>query len=70
MNGASAGLVTSFILSWFGFLAVMASLAELASLAPTSSGQYHWVYLLAPKSSRKLLSYLTGQLEVLLCNIA
>ncbi|KAI1371399.1 amino acid/polyamine transporter I [Hypoxylon crocopeplum] len=63
-NGGSAGLVTSFILSWVGFLAVMTPLAELASMAPTASGQYHWVYMLAPKSARKLLSYLTGWLSV------
>ncbi|KAM7213536.1 Amino acid/polyamine transporter I [Rhypophila decipiens] len=63
-NGGSAGLVTSFVLSWVCFLATMAPLAELASMAPTSSGQYHWAYMLAPKSSRKLLSYLTGWLSV------
>lgn len=60
-NGGSAGLVTSFILSWFGFLAVMTPLAELASMAPTASGQYHWVFILAPKSTRKMMSYLTGK---------
>lgn len=59
-NGGSAGLITSFILSWVGFLAVMTPLAELASMAPTSSGQYHWVFMLAPRSARNLLSYLTG----------
>ncbi|GAW16742.1 hypothetical protein ANO14919_061790 [Xylariales sp. No.14919] len=63
-NGGSAGLVTSFILSWAGFLAIMVPLAELASMAPTSSGQYHWVFMLAPKRSRVLLSYLTGWLSV------
>ena len=28
--------------------------------APTSGGQYYWVALLAPKSSRRFLSYMTG----------
>jgi hypothetical protein len=64
-NGGSAGLITSFFLSWFGFLAVMTSMAELASMAPTSAGQYHWVYMLAPRSMRKLLSYLTGTFCIL-----
>ena len=36
-------------------------MAELASIAPTSSGQYHWVYMLSPPSVRKILSYLTGE---------
>ena len=30
--------------------------------APTSGGQYHWVSMLAPRSSRKFLSFLTGWL--------
>jgi amino acid transporter len=59
-NGGSAGLFYSYLLSWAGFLAVMTSMAELASMAPTSSGQYYWVYILAPKPIRKLLSYITG----------
>jgi choline transport protein len=63
-NGGSAGLVTSYILSWAGFLAIMTPLAELASMAPTSSGQYHWVYMLAPASYRKFLSYLTGAFSI------
>ncbi|KAI0911324.1 amino acid/polyamine transporter I [Ustulina deusta] len=63
-NGGSAGLVTSFVLDWAGFMAIMIPLAELASMAPTSSGQYHWVFMLAPRNSRVLLSYLTGWLSV------
>ncbi|XXH02250.1 hypothetical protein Hte_008619 [Hypoxylon texense] len=42
----------------------MTPLAELASMAPTASGQYHWVFMLAPKSSRTMMSYLTGWLSV------
>ncbi|KAI0536257.1 amino acid permease-domain-containing protein [Xylaria digitata] len=53
-NGGSAGLVTSFVLDWAGFMAIMIPLAEFASMAPTSSGQ----------NSRVLLSYLTGWLSV------
>lgn len=33
--------------------------------APTAGGQYHWVAMLAPKSSQKILSYITGWLTVL-----
>lgn len=29
-------------------------------MAPTAAAQYHWVYMLAPKSSRNLLSFVTG----------
>ncbi len=31
-NGGPAGLIYSFLIAWIGFLAVMASLAELASM--------------------------------------
>lgn len=28
--------------------------------APTAGGQYHWVAMLAPPGSHKILSYMTG----------
>lgn len=34
--------------------------ADRASRAPTSGGQYHWAAMLAPYSSHKFLSYITG----------
>lgn len=33
--------------------------------APTAGGQYHWVAMLAPKSSQKIVSYITAWLTVL-----
>lgn len=33
-------------------------------MAPTSGGQYHWVSMLAPPSTRKFLGYLTGWLTL------
>jgi amino acid transporter len=35
-------------------------ISELASMAPTSGGQYHWCAMLAPPKYMKILSYLTG----------
>jgi choline transport protein len=32
---------------------------------PTSGGQYHWVFMLAPRNSKKLLSYVSGWLTLL-----
>lgn len=63
-NGGSAGLVYGFLIVWAGTAAVFASLSELASMAPTAGGQYHWVSMLAPVSSRKFFSYVTGWLTV------
>lgn len=36
-------------------------LAELASMAPTSGGQYHWAAMLAPANCQKFLSFITGK---------
>jgi choline transport protein len=35
-------------------------IGELSSAIPTAGGQYHWVSSLAPRSSKRFLSYLTG----------
>lgn len=63
-NGGPAGVIYGFLFVWFGNLCVFSTLSELASMAPTSGGQYHWVSMLAPPSSRRFLSYLTGWLTV------
>ncbi|KAH6707652.1 amino acid/polyamine transporter I [Leptodontidium sp. MPI-SDFR-AT-0119] len=64
-NGGPAGLVYGFIFAWLGSLAVVASLAEMASMMPLSGGQYHWVSILAPGRWAKFLSYTTGWLTVI-----
>ena len=38
--------------------------------APTAGGQYHWVSMLAPYSSRKLFSYVTGRFKSLRSSLA
>ena len=42
-NGGTAGSIYVVLISYIGFLAVYSSMAEMASMAPTSGGQYHWV---------------------------
>lgn len=39
-------------------------MSELASMMPTSGGQYFWVSVLAPESSRKFAGYLIGWLTI------
>ncbi|KAI3324961.1 amino acid transporter-like protein [Xylariaceae sp. AK1471] len=63
-NGGPSGIIYGFLLVWAGTLSVFITLSELASMAPTSGGQYHWVYMLAPPSTRKFFSYITGWLLV------
>lgn len=64
-NGGPSGLLYSYLASFICFTAVVASMAEMASMAPTSGGQYHWVSEFAPTQFQKRLSYLTGWLSVL-----
>ncbi|EAT80001.1 hypothetical protein HBH56_076530 [Parastagonospora nodorum] len=64
-NGGTAGLIWGYFIVMAGFGFVVASLAEMASMAPTAGGQYHWVSEFAPSSCQKFLSYIVGWLGVL-----
>ncbi|KAF2241287.1 amino acid transporter [Trematosphaeria pertusa] len=64
-NGGTAGLIWGYLIVMTGFGFVSASLAEMASMAPTSGGQYHWVSEFAPRSCQRFLSYVVGWLGVL-----
>ncbi|KAI0416382.1 amino acid transporter [Xylaria grammica] len=61
----SGGVIWTFLISWVGITSVYTVIAELSSMAPTAGGQYHWVALMAPKSCRNFLSYLTAWLTTL-----
>lgn len=65
INGGTGGLIWTYIGTLFGFLAAIISMAEMASMAPTTGGQYHWVSEFAPRSAQKFLSYIVGWLCVL-----
>ena len=49
---------------WLGNISVFITMGELASMIPTAGGQYHWVNVLAPESSKKFLNYVTGKLTL------
>ncbi|KAK3984857.1 GABA permease-like protein [Cladorrhinum sp. PSN332] len=65
INGGPAGLIWSFVWTWFGMSTVILSLAEMASIAPTAGGQYHWVSEFSPPSVQKPLSYFIGWMSTL-----
>ncbi|KAJ4363456.1 hypothetical protein N0V83_009749 [Neocucurbitaria cava] len=65
IDGGPAGLIWSFVWTWFGFSTVMLSLAEMASMAPTAGGQYHWVSEFAPPTIQKPASYFIGWMSTL-----
>ncbi|PYH93788.1 amino acid transporter [Aspergillus ellipticus CBS 707.79] len=62
VDGGTAGFIWGFVVVTVGVLLLFASLAEMASMAPTAGGQYHWVSEFAPRSCQKFLSYITGWL--------
>ena len=64
-NGGIAGLWWSFFWTFIGFGLIIISLAEMASMAPTTGGQYHWVSEFAPPKYQRVLSYLTGWMSSL-----
>lgn len=47
------------------YSSIVASLAEMASMAPTSGGQYHWTSEFAPEKYQKFLSYCSGWMSTL-----
>ena len=64
-NGGPSGLIYTYIVIFIGFSLVYTSMAEMASMAPTSGGQYHWVSEFAPRRYQKPMSYFIGWLSVL-----
>ncbi|KAL4988635.1 amino acid/polyamine transporter I [Aspergillus falconensis] len=64
-DGGTAGLIWGFVIVTAGFSLVFASIAEIASMSPTSGGQYHWVSEFAPRQCQKFLSYITGWLTAI-----
>ncbi|KAL8808026.1 MAG: hypothetical protein Q9182_000304 [Xanthomendoza sp. 2 TL-2023] len=64
-NGGTAGAIYIYIVTFFGFGLAIISMAEVASMAPTAGGQYHWVSEFAAPNKQKFASYMTGWLCVL-----
>lgn len=64
-NGGFAGLFWCFITTVLCYSTIVASLAEMESMAPTSGGQYHWVSEFAPPKYQKILSYASGWMSTL-----
>ncbi|KAF2015390.1 amino acid transporter [Aaosphaeria arxii CBS 175.79] len=65
VDGGPAGLIWSYVWTFFGFSFVVASLAEMASMAPTAGGQYHWVSEFSPPSIQRFSSYFAGWMSTL-----
>lgn len=64
LAGGPVTLVYSIIVSATLYLAIAASMAELASAYPTAGGQYHFTSILAPNKLGRALSYACGILAL------
>lgn len=62
-NGGTAGFIWMHLVAWSGFICINISMAEMASMAPTTGGQYHWVSEFAPYKSQKFLSFIIGRYD-------
>ncbi|OQO02777.1 hypothetical protein B0A48_11059 [Cryoendolithus antarcticus] len=65
VDGGRAGLIWSTIVHAVGFIPIVLSMAEMASIAPTAGSQYHWVSEFAHPKVQRLLSYYTGWISTL-----
>ncbi|RMZ86388.1 hypothetical protein DV736_g6386, partial [Chaetothyriales sp. CBS 134916] len=65
IDGGPALLFWGLIVCSIGMTCVYASIAEMASMSPTSGGQYHWVSEFAPRRIQKFLSYFVGWLTTI-----
>lgn len=65
VNGGLAGFFWSYLWTYCGMGVVNLSLAEMASMAPTSGGQYHWVSEFAPPQYQRFASHIIGWMSTL-----
>ncbi|KAK5087455.1 hypothetical protein LTR70_009192 [Exophiala xenobiotica] len=64
-NGGPSGLLYTYLVADAGFVLTVASLAEMASIAPTSGRQYPWVSEFAPRNLQTQISFFIDWLSVL-----
>ncbi|KAH8665012.1 amino acid transporter-like protein [Tricladium varicosporioides] len=65
ISGGFGGLFWVFLGTVVCYSSIVASLAEMESMAPTSGGQYHWVSEFAPERWQKICSYAAGWMSTL-----
>ncbi len=70
INGGLPSMIWSKLWCFAMFVPIILSIAEMASMAPTAGGQYHWVSEFAPENCQQILSYVAGYVLVDECRIA
>ncbi|KAG6986464.1 choline transport protein [Physcia stellaris] len=65
-NSVVFGLLVAAALQWI----ITLGLSEIAACFPSSGGQYHFVFILAPKKHRKFAAFLVGWMNILGWSVA
>lgn len=65
IDGGRAGLIWGTVIHAIGFIPIILSMAEMASIAPTSGSQFHWVSEFSHPRWQKILSYYTGWISTM-----
>ena len=60
-NSVVFGLLVAVVVQWI----ITLGLSEISSCFPSSGGQYHFVYLLAPEGSRRFAAFTVGWMNIL-----
>ncbi|KAI9149882.1 Choline transport protein [Paramyrothecium foliicola] len=63
--GGPRSVIIGLLCAFFAQFTITLGLAEIASAFPSSGGQYHFVFILAPESSRRFLAYFIGWVSTL-----
>ncbi|PPR02582.1 hypothetical protein CVT24_002154 [Panaeolus cyanescens] len=64
IGGGPAAMFWGWVLISFTTFMLALSLAEITSKYPTSAGAYYWCFRMAPPKYRRLVSWITGWLNV------
>ncbi|KAM0803700.1 amino acid permease-domain-containing protein [Usnea florida] len=65
-NSVVFGLLVAAVIQWI----ITLGLSEISSCFPSSGGQYHFVFILAPKESRRFAAFAVGWMNILGWSVA
>lgn len=60
VSGGPSVALWGMVVAFVGVMATALSMAEICHVYPTTGGQYHWSFLLAPAKYRYIIAYFTG----------
>ncbi|KAF1949876.1 amino acid transporter [Byssothecium circinans] len=63
--GGPQVVIFGLIVAFFAQYTITLGLSELASAYPSSGGQYHFCYILAPPKTKRFAAYITGWMSLL-----